>query len=279
MRRYVFTGSLLRLTGFSLLLAVSKAWADAPVVNLSQSLAASSPTMAAAPLDDVTGKTQNTAPTTALPVPRISNDPISLMALQQAVGRLQQQMDSRQQINLLEQIQALQTQVQALRGELQLQGHQLELLRQQPTINATQLSKKSHNPLLLQNPQTVASDKLAYETAYGFIQTQQYPRARTAFDNFIQQYPKSVYLSNAYYWLGELDLRGKNYDAAQESFQHVITQFPHSPKIADAKLKLGYVYVAAGKVSKAKTQFQQVIDTYPNTGVARLAALQLKKIQ
>lgn len=99
----------------------------------------------------------------------------------------------------------------------------------------------------------------------------QYDQAISAFQAFIKQYPKSTYLPNANYWLGQLYYnKGKKEDAAYY-YAVVVKSYPKSPKAPDAMYKVGVIMQEKGQADKAKAVYQQVIKSYPTSDAAKQA--------
>lgn len=143
--------------------------------------------------------------------------------------------------------------------------------------SALTLSKPHHQTQSHQHKNHV-SDYKAYEGAYYFIRKNQFKKAEIYFKRFIRDYPKSKFVSNAYYWMGELYLQGGRFEDAELAFQKVLTKYPNSNKAADALLKLGYVYYDTGKWQVARNTLDKVMALYPKTTPAKLAANRLRNM-
>lgn len=103
------------------------------------------------------------------------------------------------------------------------------------------------------------------------LEKKQYDQAISAFQAFVKQYPKSTYLPNANYWLGQLFYnKGKKEDAAYY-YAVVVKNYPKSPKSPDAMFKVGVIMQEKGQVDKAKAVYQQVIKQYPTSDAAKQA--------
>ena len=96
---------------------------------------------------------------------------------------------------------------------------------------------------------------------------------------FIQQYPDSPLLSNAFYWLGESYYATSNYQVALEAFQHLVSQFPQSEKVPDALLKVGYSQLELKQVDAGKATLKNVSAKYPGSRAAGLAQERLGRLQ
>ena len=247
-------------------------------------------------------------------------------------------------VDLLEQLQALQQEVSILRGMVEQQGYELRQLKQQQTENYTDLDNRIRvimygedavippadadvsadaseppapntelRPSLVNPPgenQPSASSKPApelvdpsqvydnpvyetiepasrtpvvsptevksvevahYEAAYELLKNREFDKAKTAFREFLKDYPVGTRAPNAHYWLGELHMLSGDLNQAQMEFTVLLQNYPQHDKAADASLKLGKVYQQKGQNELAKKEWQRVITEYPDSTAALLA--------
>ncbi|WP_338882863.1 cell division protein CpoB [Xenorhabdus sp. TH1] len=125
-------------------------------------------------------------------------------------------------------------------------------------------------------PASTGSEKGDYDAAVSLaINTKEYDKAIVAFQNFAKTYPKSKYLSNANYWLGQLNYnKGKKDDAAYY-FATVVKDYPKSQKSSDSLYKVGLIMQEKGQKDKAKAVYQQVVKQYPDSNAAKMAGKKL----
>jgi tol-pal system protein YbgF len=126
---------------------------------------------------------------------------------------------------------------------------------------------------------TNATAQAAYDDAFKSLRAGDYVKSSRDFRNFIQQYPDSTLLPNAFYWLGESYYATSNYQVAMEAFQHLLTQFPQSEKVPDAMLKVGYSQIELKQVDAAKSTLKNVTAKYPGSKAAGLAQERLRRLQ
>lgn len=120
------------------------------------------------------------------------------------------------------------------------------------------------------------SDYQAYQAAFAKLRAGHYSEAVTSFDSFIKKYPKSQFVANAWYWMGETHYVNGEYQSAINDFQQVLTKYSDSPKAADAYLKVGYAQYALKDYKDARSTFNGVISRYPGTTAADLAKQRLQ---
>ncbi|BET96247.1 cell division protein CpoB [Xenorhabdus sp. TCT-1] len=123
---------------------------------------------------------------------------------------------------------------------------------------------------------STGSEKSDYDAAVSLaINTKEYDKAIVAFQNFAKTYPKSKYLPNVNYWLGQLNYnKGKKDDAAYY-FATVVKDYPKSQKSSDSLYKVGLIMQEKGQKDKAKAVYQQVVKQYPGTNAAKMAGKKL----
>lgn len=95
-------------------------------------------------------------------------------------------------------------------------------------------------PVITQNNYDNELDRAAYTIA---LEAYKQGGAKKAIDpmrNFIKNHPNSIYVSNAYFWMGEfyLALEPVNYKRAQANYAEVVNRFPQSAKAATAVYRL-----------------------------------------
>lgn len=132
-------------------------------------------------------------------------------------------------------------------------------------------------PIPLPASDSTPTDSQAYQEAFGLVRQKDFPAALEAFDKFIELYPDSARLPNAYYWVGEVNLAEQKLEPARVAFEKVLQAFPQHRKAADASYKLGVIYHQMGDQTKANEMFNSTISRYPDSSAANLARDYLKR--
>jgi len=208
----------------------------------------------------------------------------------QLLTQLQQQLsDSQRDIDSLRgQIQENQYQLSQIVDRQKQIYQQMDSLSSQGSGNANAAASgaaagaaagaatDSSTPAPSQAPASTGDENTDYNAAVALaLEKKQYDQAISAFQAFIKQYPKSTYLPNANYWLGQLYYnKGKKDDAAY-FYAVVVKSYPKSPKSSDAMYKVGVIMQEKGQADKAKAVFTQVVKQYPNTDAAKQAQKRL----
>ncbi len=125
----------------------------------------------------------------------------------------------------------------------------------------------------------VPREQVMYQRALDALKAGRHDQAITDFQEFLVQYGKSDFASNAYYWLGEANYATRRYEAAATHFRKIIEAYPDSNKIADSRLKLGFTHYEMGEREQARKILNEVVSLYPNTRAAQLANERLQKIK
>lgn len=122
--------------------------------------------------------------------------------------------------------------------------------------------------------------KEQYELAAAFLKQGQFDAAEKGFSTFIQKNPRSRYMPDAIFGLGESYFdRGRHREAA-EQYLKISTHYANSSKGPDAMLRLGQALHALGAKEQACASFTEVGRKYPSASTAiRAAEREAKKIQ
>ncbi|MBN1474017.1 MAG: tol-pal system protein YbgF [Syntrophaceae bacterium] len=129
------------------------------------------------------------------------------------------------------------------------------------------------------NSSKASAKDRAYSSAYQTFKDGNYSKARTEFQNFLTNYPKSEYSDNAQFWIGECYFFEKKYEQAILEYEKVVKNYPGGSRVAYALLKQGLSFLNLGDKTSSKLLLQQVIKDYPNTNQARIARAKLQEIK
>ncbi|MDX8386400.1 MAG: tol-pal system protein YbgF [Gallionella sp.] len=203
---------------------------------------------------------------------------------------LKQQTDASREsmMNLQGQLEALTSQLRVIRGKNEEFAHGLQDAKKRQRDFYIDLDSRLRNlesgsggvvpPAISLNPDTAAHDpdnpapeNRAYEKGYGLFKSGSHVDAVKAFREFINQFPKSVHVQNAYYWLGQSKIVLKDYMGAQSTYELLLKNFPDFHKAADAYFSLAESKNGLNLKDEAKITLQQLVDKYPGSGAAAKA--------
>lgn len=209
-------------------------------------------------------------------------------------------------LGLYNRLEQLQREVQQMRGQIEEQNYIIETLKKRQRdlyIDADRrLSQLEPNGKVVLNgdsPQSISvanstvqkptidqsvtsnepQDKLAYDKAFSSLKSGRYQQSITDFSGFVKNFPNSIYLPNAMYWLGEASYVNRDSERAVAEFNKVVFQFPAHPKAKDALLKIGFIQYQNKQWEQSKETLTKVSTSYPGTTAADLAQKRLDKLR
>ncbi len=123
-----------------------------------------------------------------------------------------------------------------------------------------------------------AAGNRAYEAAYGLFKAGNHQKAVSAFKEFQEKFPESVYVPKASFELASAYFALKDYKNALAGYQEVTGKYSFSPRAQDAMLGVADCQIELKEISAAKKTLKQIIAKYPGSEIAekakeRLAAL------
>lgn len=138
-----------------------------------------------------------------------------------------------------------------------------------PPINAANSAHSATN----RTPTASAAEQKAYIAAYDAYKAGSTPKAIIAMEKFIRDYPDSVYIPNAHYWLGEffLTLTPPNFSNAQTEFNVVMSTYPRSARAAAAVYRLASIAEIEKRSSDATRLMNILLNDYPESTEASYA--------
>lgn len=140
------------------------------------------------------------------------------------------------------------------------------------TVNATQVAKVS--PAQPAKPLTEVE---LYNQAFDLYKQKNFDQALNLFKEYVQKYPKGTFITQSYYWMGEIYFSRKNYEDAILSFQKVIEGQAHPNLKASAMFKQALSFKALGDKDAYTILLRRIIKLFPNTKEAEQARALLKK--
>jgi tol-pal system protein YbgF len=113
-------------------------------------------------------------------------------------------------------------------------------------------------------PGDASNPKQLYETAYGYLMQRDYSAAQSAFEEFLNRYPKDSLAGNAQYWLGEAHFVRGEYKAAAGAFLKGYQNYTGNARAADSLLKLAMSLDRLGQKDAACTSFAELTTRFPD---------------
>jgi tol-pal system protein YbgF len=144
-----------------------------------------------------------------------------------------------------------------------------------PTPEATK-ETPDKKPEIAKKP--VAGPDEAYKKAYELYSKGKIDDAQKEFKKFLEAYPKSKYVENSHFWLGECYFSQKKYEEAILEFDEVIKKFPKGNKVPDALYRQGMAFLEMQDTTNAKLILKEVLRRFPQSDQANRARKKLQEI-
>jgi len=111
----------------------------------------------------------------------------------------------------------------------------------------------------------VATDYAHYQKAisYGFVDKNS--KKISDLELFIKKYPRSVYLDDAIFALGDVYISENKIDRGVEAYDRLIDEIPRSSYVSKALLKQGLVFYNADQGNRALSKFKKVVADFPGS--------------
>ena len=207
---------------------------------------------------------------------------VKVRQMEQRLTTIDRVLDSQSLVQMMGRVEELQNEVRTLRGEVETLRHDLDGVRQRQRdiyLDLDQRLQVLESATSANGSQGASgNDRDAYQAAFALLREARYEEAKQAFERFLENYPQSALVPNAWYWLGEVNYVNKNFETAVDQFRKVVDEFPQSTKAPDAWLKLGYCHYELGQWDKAKEALRAVAQRYPEHPAAGLANERLERM-
>lgn len=209
-------------------------------------------------------------------------------------------------IQLLQQIDALNSEIAKLRGQIEVLGNQNEQLQKRQRDFYLDLDTRLRRlegapppvadanapatppaavattppPLAIPTPPGASKDKdggelRVYDDASNLFKKGDYVRAVEVFSTFLRNFPSSPLAANSQYWVGMSYFNLRDFRNAQSAQEVLIKRFPDSPKVPDALLAIASVQLEQGDGGSARNTLEDIIARYPGTEAAAKARTRL----
>jgi TolA-binding protein len=114
-----------------------------------------------------------------------------------------------------------------------------------------------------------------YRMAYSDYVAAKYPLAASEFSDLIKAYPDDNLSGNAFFFIGEIDVRTQKLTAAVKSYDQVLERYPDNTKIPAAHLHKAYALISMKQNDKASLELKALIQRFPNSPEASQARARL----
>lgn len=186
----------------------------------------------------------------------------------------------------------LQTQIEAQRAEtakLHGQNEQLmrdvaELQRRQKDISqGVDERLRQIEPLKVtldgQEFQADPAEKRDFEAALAIFRAGKFADAKTAFTEFMKQYPRSGYLTSAQFWIGNAQYATRDYKEAIRNFKALLTASPTHARAPEAALSIANCQMELKETKGARKTLEDLVRAYPQSEAALAAKERLSNMK
>ncbi|GJG96613.1 tol-pal system protein YbgF [Cupriavidus pauculus] len=193
--------------------------------------------------------------------------------------------NSRQQLDMQNQLEGLRQEVARLRGQNEVLQNTVDTLqKQQKDYYAdldARLKKFEPQQVTVDGKEGLAqpSEKPEYDAALKQFQSGDFKGAGNAFSAFAKKYPQSPYLPLAQFWLGNSLYAQRDYKGSTFVLQNMVNQFPTHAKVPDAMIAIANNQMESGQKAQAKKTLETVVSKYPGTEGAQAASNRLKTLK
>ena len=125
-------------------------------------------------------------------------------------------------------------------------------------------------PVALDPFDPVAEDR-AYEAGYALYKAGNYADAAKSFQSFAKNFPDSLRVPEAEYWLGNSQLAMKDYKSALDTYQGYLKDFPEAAKSADVMYGMARCLQGLKRPNAARKTLKKLLAKYPSSGAAAKA--------
>lgn len=204
------------------------------------------------------------------------------------VTRTDTKADTKSVLNLGGEIERLRTDIAELRGQIELLSNDIgNAQRRQRDLYADvdqrlrALETKATQPAPAESrpAEPVAGEQKAFDDALAQFKSTNYAGAIQSLSAFLQRYPDSAYLPQAYFWLGSSHFAQLDCANAMPAYQTVVTRFATSPRAADAMLNMASCQLDRKDKGAAREMLDNLIKKYPNAPAAAAAKERLAEIK
>jgi len=181
------------------------------------------------------------------------------------------------QLDLSNQIESLREDIAKLRGEIELLNNSIATQDKRSKDYYTDLDTR----LRKLEPQQVTVDgrsgtvdqneQRTFDNAIAQFKASDFKGAQGALQGFMRDYPNSIYLPSAQYYIGAAYYALRDYKSAIAAQQEVVRAWPDSSRAPDAMFNIASSQADMGDKRAARKTLENLVATYPDSQAAGLA--------
>jgi tol-pal system protein YbgF len=219
------------------------------------------------------------------------------------IQRLEESIRSIGVVELVRQLEGLNTEIARLRGQLEVLGNENQQIQKRQRDFYLDLDSRLKRleggagasasgtsapvepiasapvvvapPARRPTPEDQAREVKAYDAASNLFRRNDFASAIDAFRAFVKDYPGSPLAANAGYWIGISYANMRDYRSALAAQEELIAKYPQSPKAPDALLAIAAIQAEQGDGGSARNTLEDIIARFPGTEAAGKARTRL----
>ena len=199
--------------------------------------------------------------------------------------RVDDKADKKSIVDMIGEIEKLRSEVAALRGQVEVLSNEINngQRRQKDFYNdLDQRLRKLEPQKLTLDGKDVEVDKAeqkAFDSGLAEFRNGNFSSSQQLFATFLQRYPDSGFLPQAYFWLGSSHFAKQECDKAIPAYQTVIARFPTSQKAPEALLNIASCQLDLKDKAAARETLDQLLKKYPSSSAASMGKERLTELK
>lgn len=203
-------------------------------------------------------------------------------------AQLANKAETKSMLDLGSEIERLRADIASLRGQLELLSNDLaNAQRRQRDLYADldqrlrtlETKAASAAPAEGAPAELAVTEQGSFDAALAQFKAGNYAASAEALTAFMQRYPNSSYLPQAYFWLGSSHYALQDCAKALPAYQTVVARFPTSARAADAMLNIAGCQVDSKDKRAARETLETLQRKYPGTPAASTAKERLTELK
>lgn len=134
----------------------------------------------------------------------------------------------------------------------------------------------AYGKLLLLSPDSLEADHFMFRRAQSYFRLNSFGRARKQFQELVEKYPKSQYVAQARYTVGNTYFMQGKYDVAIEALKQVLREHANSEQAVEAQFLMAQCLEHQGRLPNALQLYSALESRYT---VPEVLALRIKEVK
>jgi tol-pal system protein YbgF len=199
--------------------------------------------------------------------------------------RVDDKADKKSIVDMIGEIEKLRSEVATLRGQVEVLSNEINnsQRRQKDFYNdLDQRLRKIEPQKLTVDGKDVEVDKAeqkAFDNGLAEFRNGNFAASQQLFTSFLQRYPDSGYLPQAYFWLGSTYFAKQECDKAIPAYQTVAARFPTSQKAPEALLNIASCQLDLKDKAAARETLDHLLKKYPSSSAASMGKERLTELK